>query len=70
MSALQPFNFVGQRAVFLVLARLELLERVFFDQLFLGLDFKFEFLAAGFYLFDFVFGALQTALRARSVRLK
>ena len=58
---LAHLDLVGQRAVFLVLFRLELLDGILVDELFLGLDVQLQFLALGFDLFGFVFRGLQRA---------
>ena len=55
-------NFVGQRAVFLVLARLQLLVGVFLDLRFLRFDVEFEPFAVGLDLFDAVFGGFELRL--------
>ena len=64
MSALHSVDFVGERAVFLVLARLQLLVGVFLDLRFLRLDVEFEPFAVGLDLFDAVFGGVELALGA------
>ena len=56
------FDFVGERPVFLILARLQLLVGVFFDLRFFGLDFEFALLAFGLDLLDAAFGGFQLAL--------
>ena len=63
-------DFVGQRAVFLVLAGLELLVGVPDDHLLLGLDFQLQVFAGGFDLLDPQLGILQLGLRGGGLGLE
>ena len=55
-------DLVGERLVFLVLARLQLLVGVFLDLRFLGLNFQVALLAFGFDLLDAIFGGVELDL--------
>ncbi len=59
---LAAVNFMGQRAVFLVLLRLKLLQRVFFNLRLLGFDFQFQLLAVGLDMLHAVLGGIQSGL--------
>src|ERR1700690_781573 len=59
---LARFNFVGEGAVFLVLARLQLLVGVFLDLRFFGVDVEFQPFAVGFGLADAIFGGFELGL--------
>jgi hypothetical protein len=61
---------VGERAVFLVLARLQLLVGVFLDLRFLRLDIEFQPFAVGFGLFDAVFGGFELRFVAAALARK
>ena len=59
---LARLDFVGQRAVFLVLPGLELLVGIADDQLLLGFDLQFQVFAVGLDLLDAQLGMLQRRL--------
>ena len=67
---LAQVNFMRQRAVFLVLASLKLLIGVLGNEIFLGLDFQFQFLAAGFNASGLVPGSFQRRLRMSGLGLE
>ena len=62
---LARFDFVGERAVFLVFARLKLLVGVFLDLLFLHPNVEFEPFAVGLDLFDAGLGGFELRLGGR-----
>ena len=55
-------NFVGERAVFLVLAGLQLLVGVFFNLRFFRLDIEFELFAFGLDVLDAALGGFELRL--------
>ncbi len=61
---LAKFNLMGQRAIFLVLLGLKLLEGIFLDLRFFGLDIQLELFAVGLNLLGAIFGGVKVRLGA------
>jgi len=63
-------DLVGERLVFLVLARLQLLVQIFFDLRLLRLNFEVALFALGFDLFDAGLGGFQRGLGVGGLRFQ